>query len=69
MTNPKELAQKTHEELAIMAAAARAEIRDLRFKISARQHSKVRSIRHAKRDLARILTLLAAKINSLTKTV
>ncbi|MFA5935515.1 MAG: 50S ribosomal protein L29 [Patescibacteria group bacterium] len=61
MINPNELAQKTHDELAKMATDVNAEIRDLRFKVATRQHAKVRSLRHAKRDLARIMTGLNAK--------
>lgn len=69
MMNPKDLAQKTDGELSKLAADARAEIRDLRFKISARQHAKVRSIRDLKRDLARILTALKSKTDSSPKNV
>lgn len=53
-----ELAQKSREELTKMAADARAEIRDMRFKVATRQYTKVRSLRHAKRDLARVMTAL-----------
>lgn len=55
-----ELAQKTREELTKMAADARAEIRDMRFKVATRQYAKVRSLRHAKRDLARVMTALTS---------
>ena len=53
-----DLRQKSREELERLAAEHRAHIRDMRFKISSRQYSKVRSIRDAKHDLARILTVL-----------
>lgn len=56
MLNPKELTQKTREELLKMASDYRAEIRELRFKIATRQHAHVRKLRNAKRDLARVLT-------------
>lgn len=64
MMTSKDLIQKTEAELTKLASDARAEIRDLRFKISARQHAKVRSIRDLKRDLARILTALKSKTDS-----
>lgn len=67
MMNPKDLAQKTREELAKLEADARAEIRELRFKISSRQNSKVRAVRDIKRDLARILTAMKAKLESIKK--
>jgi large subunit ribosomal protein L29 len=64
MMNPKELAQKTSEELARIAADLRAEIRETRFKVVTRQHAKVRTLRLAKRDLARTLTAMNAKKES-----
>ncbi|MEO5927125.1 MAG: 50S ribosomal protein L29 [Patescibacteria group bacterium] len=64
MLNPKELIQKTQEELTKMATDTRAEIRDMRFKVATRQYTKVRSVRHAKRDLARALTALNSKKSS-----
>ena len=62
--NPKELAQKTAEELKKMASDARAEIRDMRFKVATRQFTKVRGVCHAKRDLARVMTALNSKKTS-----
>ncbi len=64
MLNPNELTQKTREELQKMASDLRGEIRDLRFKISTRQHASVRKMRHAKRDLARILTSIRQKVTT-----
>ncbi len=61
MMNPKDLRLKTRDELTRLATEMRANIRDLRFKIATRQHSKVRTIRNAKRDLARVLTALKEK--------
>lgn len=58
MLNPKELTQKTEDELKNVAASLRSEIRDLRFKIATRQNAKVRALRNAKRDLGRVLTAL-----------
>ena len=53
-----ELRQKSQEELTRMTTELRGDIRDMRFKIATRQHKKVRSLREAKKDLARILTVL-----------
>ncbi len=61
MMNPKELQQKTERELEKLAQDLRAEIRELRFKIATRQNAKVRNLRHAKKDLARVLTVQNAK--------
>jgi ribosomal protein L29 len=60
MLNSKELTQKTREELTKMASDLRADIRDTRFKVATRQHPKVRTLRDAKQDLARVLTALNA---------
>ncbi|MBI4139245.1 50S ribosomal protein L29 [Candidatus Uhrbacteria bacterium] len=59
--NTNDLRQQTREELLKTAANLRGEIRDLRFKISTRQHSKVRTLRHTAHDLARVLTVLREK--------
>jgi large subunit ribosomal protein L29 len=64
MMNPKDLRLKTRDELARHATELRAEIRDLRFKIATRQHAKVRTVRVAKKDLARVLTALNGKAES-----
>lgn len=56
--NTNELRQKSSEELMRMSVDLRGSIRDMRFKIATRQHNKVRSIRDAKKNLARILTVL-----------
>jgi len=58
MMNPKDLKLKTGDELTRLATEMRAGIRDLRFKIATRQHTKVRTMRNAKKDLARVLTAL-----------
>ena len=55
---PNEIRQKSKEELTRMIAELNGNIRDMRFKIATRQHNKVRSLREAKKDLARILTVL-----------
>jgi ribosomal protein L29 len=59
MLSNKDLVQKTVSELGNLAATLRSEIRDLRFKVATRQHAKVRNLRHAKQDLARVLTILS----------
>lgn len=64
MINAHDLASKTPNELAKMATELRAEIRELRFKISSRQHSKVHGLSQVKRDLARVLTAAARAKNS-----
>ncbi len=55
----KELQSKTPAELTRMADELRAELRGLRFKVATRQHGKVRDLRHLRRDLARIETVLS----------
>lgn len=57
----KELLQKTAAELRREADALRSEIRDLRFKIATRQHTKVHAMGEKRRELARIETVLATK--------
>ena len=64
MMNPKDLRLKTRDELTRLSTEMRASIRDLRFKIATRQFSKVRTIRNAKKDLARVLTALKEKKES-----
>lgn len=53
-----ELRQKSNEELTRLAVELRGNIRDMRFKIATRQHNKVRSLREAKKDLAKVLSVL-----------
>ena len=60
----KELQQKSAAELNREAADLHRTIRDLRFKIATRQHGKVRDMRNAKRQLARLLTAIASKPKS-----
>jgi ribosomal protein L29 len=64
----KEHMQKSVAELTREATDLRTAIRELRFKIATRQHGKVREMRNKKRDLARLLTVLASKKKSETKT-
>jgi len=55
----KDLQQLTKEELLNKASELRGEIRDLRFAIKTRQNAKVRNLRQARQDLARVLTVLS----------
>ena len=68
MMNPKELMQKTEGELEKLAQDLRADIRDLRFKVATRQNTKVRNLRHVKKDLARVLTITNEKRKRKTET-
>ncbi|MDF1496651.1 MAG: 50S ribosomal protein L29 [Patescibacteria group bacterium] len=54
----KDLKQLTKAELLTRVSTLRGIIRDLRFTVTTRQHSKVRDLREAKKELAVILTLL-----------
>lgn len=54
----KELRQKTPAELKALAAELTGDIRDLRSTVRTRQTRNVRELRHKRRDLARIKTLL-----------
>lgn len=57
----KEIRQKAKAELEKLLKMTREQVRDLRFKISAKQHKDVRDLREAKRTVARILTVLKEK--------
>jgi len=52
-----ELRDKTDVELDRLLADTRNKVRDLRFKVAARQQTDVREIRDARKVIARILTL------------
>lgn len=52
-----ELREKTDVELDRLLAENRDKVRDLRFKVAARQLSDVRDIREARKLVARILTV------------
>lgn len=58
MNNLKELRGKSKEELQKMLKAQREIVRDLRFKDSNRQLKNVRDLRKAKKEVAKILTVL-----------
>lgn len=55
----KELRQKSAEELRRMAEELRTEIHGLRFKAHLRSLRQVRTLRHARKDLARVMATLA----------
>lgn len=56
----KDLKQLTQIELQNKASELRGLIRDLRFKVTTRQNSKVRELLKVRKDLARVLTVLSA---------
>ncbi len=53
----RELREKSETELDRMLAENRNKIRDLRFKVAARQLNDVREIREARKAVAQILTV------------
>jgi len=55
----KDFQQLSRQEMTARAAELRGHIRDLRFKVTTRQHAKVRDLRKAKKDLARCLSVMA----------
>lgn len=52
-----ELREKSDQELDRMLAELRDKVREMRFKIAARQLGDVREVREARQAIARILTL------------
>ncbi len=61
--NYKDLEKKSAKELEKMIAEARGSLYDLKLKMSVGQLKNVRSLRAAKKDIARMLT----KLNDLTQ--
>lgn len=57
----KELREKTDVELNRMLAETRNKVRELRFRLAARQLSDVREVREMKRLIARVLTVKSAR--------
>ncbi len=53
----KELREKSDVELDRLLVSLRNKLRELRFKVTAKQLGGIRQIREAKKDIARILTL------------
>ena len=58
-----ELQSKGTDELKAMLREARENLRELRFKVSAKQHKNVRDMRVAKKLVAHILTVLKQREN------
>ena len=59
----KDILQKSEQELHESLAEARDKVRSLRFKAAEHQLKAVRDIRNAKKTIARILTILNARVN------
>lgn len=57
----QEMRKKSEVELVALIKLLREMLRDLRFKVAARQHKDVRELRENKKDIARILTVLKEK--------
>lgn len=65
----KDFRNQSAERLNELALELRAKIRDLRFVVGTRQGARVRDLRQAKRELARILTVQNEKLRlTLSKT-
>lgn len=62
--NIKELREKSPEELQHVLREQREELRALRFKVAANEHTKVHEIQKTRKVIARILTLLNAGTNT-----
>jgi ribosomal protein L29 len=57
----KELRSQSPKRLNELLAKTASRVRDLRFTVMTRQQTHVRDLRKAKRELARIKTILAEK--------
>ena len=57
----KEFREKTEQELQKLLKLHREQVRNLRFKVAAKQHKDVRELRDEKRTVAKILTVLKEK--------
>ncbi|MFA5135123.1 MAG: 50S ribosomal protein L29 [Patescibacteria group bacterium] len=66
----KELRSKPAAELQKLIKAQREQLRDLRFKVAAKQHKDVRDLRDTRTSIAQILTVLKEKeyVKSTTRT-
>lgn len=58
----KELRDKNKEELTVLLAEKRETVRSLRFDIATKQVKNHRDYRNARKDIARIMTLLSADV-------
>lgn len=56
-----DLRKKSESELQQLLKQQRETVRDLRFKVTAKQHKDVRELREAKKSVARILTSIKEK--------
>lgn len=59
----KELQQKSPDELRRLIAEWQTLLRDGRFQFATRQMGKLKSVRQARRDIARVETILRQKSN------
>ncbi|MFA5069908.1 MAG: 50S ribosomal protein L29 [Patescibacteria group bacterium] len=59
----KEIKEKTTPDLEMMLRAQREKLRELRFKVSAKQLKNIREIRVLKKNIAQILTILRERKN------
>ena len=57
----KGLRKKSDAELQKILKQQREQVRDLRFKVSAKQHKDVRELRDARKSVAQTLTILKEK--------
>ncbi len=57
----KELRKKTAADLQKLLKLHQEQVRDLRFKVFAKQHKDVRDLRQSKKDIAQIFTALKEK--------
>jgi len=57
----RELKEKPRAELEMLLKSQQEKLRELRFKVAAKQLKNVREVRHSKKTIARILTLLKVK--------
>ncbi|MFA6553222.1 MAG: 50S ribosomal protein L29 [Patescibacteria group bacterium] len=57
----KELRQKSEDELKKLLKVQQEQLRELRFKVSTKQHKDVRELREARHLIARLLTILKEK--------
>jgi len=66
----KEIRKKNDEELRKLLAEQREKLRELRFKVSTKQHKTVRDVRKLKQFIARLLTVIKEReLNPTVKEV
>lgn len=64
----RELKDKPRAELEILLKSQQEKLREFRFKVAAKQLKNVREVRNLKKTVARILTLLKLKKESIHVT-